>query len=137
MTYDTTMLVNSSNTELTCILYKEFIDGLEDELIKPINTRNVRRHSEILRVLVNGLDMQIPISTELFELYLYINKLLLKRKDESLCESIKLVKILLSAYEEVSKVDKPIIHSKVSVGMTYGNSGYATEIAETSKSFMA
>lgn len=136
MSNDITRLVNSSNTELTCVLYRELIDSLGEELRKPISDRKTRRCTEIVKTLVKGLDMNVSISLELFSLYLYINKLLLKKRDESLCEAIKLVKILLSAYEEVSSLDKPIIHSKVSVGLTYGNQGYATEISETTKSFM-
>lgn len=121
--------MNGSKTELTCYLYEHLLEVLGKFLENPTKSL-LKQARETITLLIVGVDTTIPLGQDLVTLYIYINSLVLKATTDSLNEAIKLTHILLDAYKKVKQEDTPILHTKVSLGLTYGYGGIATEVTQ-------
>lgn len=142
----TAQIVNASPGQLIIITYELIIEALE-EAVNQISAedekkleRSITKAQRLLRELINALDLSYEISYDLLEMYLYINKVIIKgyisRKEEPLKEAQKLLKTLLYGWEQatVAVVDKrePVIQNaqQIYAGLTYGKGTLNESIVE-------
>lgn len=113
--------------ELILISLKEADDYFEQGNID-LFMHSLRRAQGLVKELMEALDFQYPISLELLQLYLFVNRGLLqamaKKKTEPLQGLPIVITNLKNAFEVVSKEDRsaPIMLNtqKVYAGLTYG-----------------
>lgn len=132
---DYTRRITSANkSQLVVILYDMFDQYLNDAR-ENINVNNfsdmhteIRRARNVLSELIISLDMKYEVSGNLYSVYRYIERLLIKsdikRISEPLDEARRLMGKLGDSFREVAKTDtdSPIMKNTEAVfaGITYG-----------------
>ena len=129
-------VVNASPVELLCLTYELFLEKLEEARVSEGEKRqeSLAKAREVLVSLSENLDLSIELAQDLFRLYVYIQGLLTKGKDddEAIREASKLIDCIYQGYRSIAnhKGDKkPVMdHTQdVYAGMTYGK-GYLHEV---------
>lgn len=132
---DYTRRITSANkSQLVVILYDMFDQYLNDAK-ESINVNNfsdlhteIRRARNVLSELIISLDMKYEVSGNLYSVYRYIERLLIKadikRISEPIDEARRLMGKLGDSFREVAKTDtdSPIMKNTEAVfaGITYG-----------------
>lgn len=122
-------IANASQGELLCITYKLFMDHMKKAMDKTgiDKEKHVETGIEIIKHLAENLNFEVAISSELFQIYVYVQKLLINYKYEkdNLKEAYNLIQIIYKGYEviveqEVSR--KPAMQNTENIyaGITYG-----------------
>lgn len=130
-----TLRISQSNrSQLVVILYEMFFTYLEDAKFaiqqenKEEFRKNVKLAQPVLWELMEALDFKYPISTELMNLYRFVNKTLnqalFKLEEKELEVGILVMKNLYTSFVEVSKTDSsPALMGNTQqlyAGLTYG-----------------
>lgn len=121
-------IANASRGELLCITYELLLEQIEMAIKGEMSERkkHLEKGIQIIRMLVGDLDFEIPLSNELFRIYVYVQGLLIQAKtNQKLEEAYGLVHKIYEAFkknaeEEVDK--RPSIENAevVYAGLTYG-----------------
>ena len=108
--YQNNSIMTASGPELTLMLYNGAIKFC-NQAKEAIETKNMQKaHENIIKVeniideLRGGLDKKYPIASDMDEMYIFINELLVKanfKKDDKLLEEAKyLIKEFKDAWQE-------------------------------------
>ncbi len=122
-------VANANEVELLCITYELFLDKLNALISNPdLHSSNSQSHKQdllkILSILVSNLDMNINLSHDIFDLYIFTQKLVIANDYLAAYEIISLLK---QGYDQLKKSDlkfKPTTTNieNIYVGMTYNRS---------------
>ena len=123
-------IANASREELLCITYELLLERLKVSIITTgeEQKRHLGKAIEIIKMLACDLDFEYGISKNLFEIYVYVQGVLVNVKTSKEIEEVyKLMEMLHEGFQEVTrKVEKsdPAIENveQVYAGLTYGNS---------------
>ncbi|WP_058486681.1 flagellar export chaperone FliS [Defluviitalea phaphyphila] len=141
----TAQIVNATPGQLIVITYELIIEAINEAEKKiPVTDekdfkRSIEKAQNLLRELMESLDLSYEISYDLMSLYLYINKLIINsyitKKKEPLEEAKKLLNILLVGWKEVvSKEEQktPVMENtqKIYAGLTYGKGNLNESVIE-------
>ena len=135
-------ITQATKSELIVIIYdiaKEYlISALEDYSTDNIEgfRDNLKKAQRAVNELTSSLDLQYEISLELIQLYLYMNKVILKAsirtETKDIDAVIRMIDKLRETFNEVSKQDtsEPLMKNtqKVYAGFTYSNGGINNEV---------
>ncbi|ONI39105.1 hypothetical protein AN640_02045 [Candidatus Epulonipiscium fishelsonii] len=95
-------VTQASDAEMLCLTYELFLERVQEAMDnKDEFKRHTKRAREVIKVLVNNLDFDIPISNNVFQIYVYVQRLLLRY--ETLPEAYQLIRHLQETFEMVSK----------------------------------
>lgn len=137
----------ASRTELIVIMYDMAVEYLQDCFICEGSTKricdndefttNIKLAKRVIDALINSLDMQYEISTQLFKSYSVMSSYLIKAsslKDGALIESvIRMLGMLRKSFYEISSQDNsgPVMKNvqQVYAGLTYSNAGSSNEFS--------
>ncbi len=140
-------IVNASPMQLVIINFEIILDYLNcakqclssAETDEPAFKKNMEGAHNFLKELIASLNFDYEISGQLMQIYLYVNKLLIKgtnRKDEkNIDEAISILTKLLDSFEKIkdTEADKaPVMEnvSKVFAGLTYNSKGELSEFSD-------
>lgn len=130
-------VTQASRTELIVIMYdmvQNYLeDALNDFMIENIQgfRENLKKAQRVINNLTSILDMKYEISSNLMNLYLYMNAAIvrssIRKEAEEINRVLQMIKRLGVAFEKVSEQDKsgPMMKNvqQVYAGLTYSNSG--------------
>lgn len=141
----TAQIANATPGQLVVITYEVIIETL-DEAQKQLAVkdekkfkRNIDKAQKLLRELMDSLDLSYSISMDLLQLYLYINKVIIKSyvtlKEEPLEEAKKLLNTLLIGWKQAVATEEgkgPVIENaqQIYAGLTYGKGSLNESIME-------
>lgn len=122
-------VANASQGELLCITYKLFLRHMKEAIDK--TGMNQKKHVdtgiEIIKHLAENLNFEVGIAAELFQIYVYVQNLLINYKynQDNLKEAYKLIETIAKGYEEIVEQEttkKPAMQNTESIyaGITYG-----------------
>ncbi|ONI47417.1 hypothetical protein AN644_00480 [Candidatus Epulonipiscium fishelsonii] len=95
-------VTQASDAEMICLTYELFLERVQDAINnKDEFKQHTQRAREVLKVLVNNLDFDVPISSNVFQIYVYVQKMLLKY--DTLPDAYKLIRHLQETFEMVNK----------------------------------
>ncbi|OON96717.1 MAG: hypothetical protein ATN36_05150 [Epulopiscium sp. Nele67-Bin005] len=120
-------VAQASEAELLCLTYQIFIDHIEEARNNPEKREyHLTKARETIKVLVNGLNFKDEIAHTIFNIYVYVQKLMLK--EESWDEACKIMAHLQETYrmagESIPKQQQTLQNSQqIYAGGTYGTSG--------------
>lgn len=128
-------VVNASRGELLCMTYELLLEHINQAIKSECEEqkRYLDKALQIIRMLVEDLDFEIPLSVELFRIYVYVQGLLIQRKKvEKLEEAYRLLHKIYEAFkkiteEEINKTPSMQNAEMIYAGLTYGKN----EIKET------
>lgn len=134
---------NASPVQLLVITYELVIVNIEDA--KNSNDDNsfemhIKKAQDFLMQLMTSLDMAIPISNNLLNIYLYINKLLhecyFSKDIEALDDCLEMLSSLCDSFVTICKENEEnsILKSsqQIYAGLTYSNSALDEFVIEDS-----
>lgn len=130
----TVRVTQASKSELIVILYEMILTEIKDAREAYQNgdlvtfDKNLKRAQKYMNELISPLDYHYPISFDLLQLYLYVNKriitAIIKRNPVSLDSAESVLQKLLVGFEGVAKEDKsgPMMRNtqQLYAGLTYG-----------------
>lgn len=132
----TSRIASATQGELLVITYEITIDSIEKaiESLKANDDKQFKRYIKktqaFLKELMNTLNLSYEISIELMQLYLFVNKSVLKgfmkKNEQPLQDSKRVLNILLDGWTKLSETHKkdqaPVIGNaqKLVAGLTYG-----------------
>ncbi len=140
ISYFTLRITQSNRSELVVVVYDMVLEYIEDAK-ECYQTGNIdgfieetKKARECVGRLMATLDTNYPISLELMQIYIYINKLLItsaiKKKPQDFDAIKRMIGNLSEAFVEVAKQDNsaPMMGNtqQVYAGLTYGK-GTLTE----------
>ncbi len=137
----------ANKTELIVVMYDMALEYLEDAksartaLEKVQYTENIKLAKRVIDRLLYDLDMQYEISTELFTIYMTMQKFLVKAScvistdnDKYIDSVIKMLQTLRKSWYEVSLTDHSETLMKntqqVYAGLTYSSAGSSNEVSQ-------
>lgn len=128
-------IANASPVELLCITYEIFLDHIKEAISNTSNRREqVAKAREVIAVLTENLDFSIPLSKQLFQTYVYVQKLLVSYnpQEDSLKQAYQCMEKLYKGYKQIAESETskmPVMQNAQNVyaGMTYGK-GYLNEV---------
>ena len=125
-------VTQATRTELIVIMYEVAIKYIEDGIVslKENNMEefryNIKKAKEFINELSSVLDMKYDISKELFRLYSYMNRVLVKAdtspEENELLRIIGMINKLKDSFERIGENDKkPLMQNaqQVYAGITY------------------
>jgi flagellar protein FliS len=124
-------IANASQGELLCITYELFLYNIEQALKEETEKKKVYRDKavEILKTLTEDLNFEAPIANNLFQLYIYIQGVLLQYDvtNKKLEHIYKVMNILYKGFLEAAEKEgqsEPSMKNAETIyaGMTYGKS---------------
>lgn len=138
----TARITQNNRTQLVVTIYDIILVSLEDARIEfeagdmEAWKRDLQRAQGLVMELLEALDFQYELSSQLGSLYLFVNRRILHalvRRKMDLLEGVdQIVRNLRDAFEEVSKTDDsaPVMQNtqKVYAGLTYGRSSNLSEM---------
>ena len=93
--------------------------------------KNIKKAHDFLKELIYSLNMDYEISADLYDIYIYINKLFVSgiyRKDtEAIDQVCRILTVLLEGFKMIEENDSIDRMSKIFAGLTYNSKG---ELAE-------
>lgn len=122
-------VANASQGELLCITYKLFLDHIKEAMDKTgiEQEKHVETGIEIIKNLTENLNFKVEIASRLFEIYIYVQNLLInyKYQEGNLKEAYELIQVIYKGYEEIVKQEKskkPAMQNAENIyaGITYG-----------------
>ncbi len=141
----TARIVNATPAQLVVINYELVIDYIEkakesvndDKEFRQLLTKAI----EFLKELMTSLDVSYSISLDLMELYLYVNKLIVKstisKKFENLDEALTILTKMKDAFQIAgdkipAETAAPAMQNaqQVYAGMTYGRGSGLNEMVD-------
>lgn len=139
-------IAQASRSDLVVILYDIACEYIDDALAEDCSCGNttekqmeaIRNCGRVIDLLIKGLNFQYEISNQLFQIYLYLKRELIKcmaHKDKEKLAHIKeLIGKLRTSFYEVSKTDTsgPLMKNSQQIysGLTYSSIGSSNEMAE-------
>lgn len=128
-------IANASRGELLCITYELLLEQIEMAIKSEENERkkHLEKGIQIIKMLVGDLDFEIPLSAELFRIYVYVQGILIQAKtNQKLEEASDLIHKIYEAFKKITSEEinkKPSMENAemIYAGLTYGK----TEIKET------
>lgn len=150
----TARVAQANRSELVVIIYELLLDSMEEAEEcytsgdKEQGSAKIRKAQAYLQELKGSLDHQYELSSQLYQLYRYVNEQLLatriKEKPVNLESAKKVIQGLMSSFEEVAKQDQsdPVMKNsqQIYAGLTYGK-GALNEVFinenESSRGFKA
>lgn len=147
----TRRITNANISELTVILCDMFIDYCQDANceLKANNIsgykENILKARRVLSELIQSLDRSLEISGYVYELYRYVERMLIKADirfdEECVIQSIGIIKRLNDAYREISQKDESDSlmsnAEEVYAGMTYGRYDVSSQTVPSNRGFFA
>ncbi|MBP3889446.1 MAG: flagellar protein FliS [Cellulosilyticum sp.] len=137
-------VVNASQGELLCITYEILLESIQQAVECQDNERYINKAIKVIQMLTEDLDFEIPLSHDLFRLYVYIQGLLVQRKNhEKIQEAYKLVNIIYQGYKQISENQESKVPSmtnaqQIYAGLTYGvNDLNEIDFSQTNRGFKA
>ena len=145
---------NATPMGLVIITYEMLLEML-DEAQKAISNNAhddasaaIVQAQKILRTLTTGLNMDIELSKELLDLYLYLSSVLIECQIKSyrvsqtdvvstqLAHAKDILNVLLTGIKEVPDTGSPVVEGsqQIFAGMTYGKDGNMSEFISEDKS---
>lgn len=143
---------SATPNQLNIITFELCISNIDDAIKNFNNDINIyNKHIDIslllLKEIIISLDFKYDISKELYKIYIFINKLLIKSKikfvQSDLVSSRDCLSTIKEAFEQIKESDnsKTVVKnaSKVFAGLTYGKDGTLSEYIDnsTTKGFQA
>ncbi len=135
-------VTQASDVELLCITFDLFLESVQEAIDEDdieIKKKHINHCREVLKVLVNNLDMAVPLAQDLFDLYVYVQKLLVSK--EGLVEAHRIMARIKDGFEHIPQDKKPSAvenAQNIYAGMTYSGSQLNEIIMENSnRGFMA
>lgn len=121
-------VANASRGELLCITYEMLIEEISQAVSQQEEEkkRHIEKAVRIIHMLAGDLDFEIPLSRELFRIYIYVQGLLVQgTTKERLEEALSLIDNLYQGFKEAVQQEEskvPSIKNAQSVyaGLTYG-----------------
>lgn len=140
-------VANASRVELLCITYELFLHHIEEALKKDKESRQERiNHAkEVLLNLTEDLNFEMAIASDLFNIYIYVQNILINfyKEDNQLKEAYELIEMIYQSYLKLAMQEKdavPVMQNTENIyaGMTYGK-GYLNEMVmqDTNRGFKA
>ena len=130
----TRKISNANKSDLVVILYDMFdcyamdaVNEYDEEKIDDM-VLSVRKAKDVVRELINTLNPEYEISSNLYSIYRYVEKQLItaeiRRNSATINEAAKCMRSLAGSFREIAKqdTDEAIMKNAetVYVGMTYG-----------------
>ena len=139
-------VAQASRGELLCMTYELLLEQIEQAIKSEVPERKkyLDKSIQILRMLVGDLDFEIPLSSELFRIYVYVQGLLIQGKTvKKLEEAYRLVNKIYEAFKKITEEDcdkKSSIQNAevIYAGLTYGkNQINETVLTDSNRGFKA
>ncbi|WP_070000657.1 flagellar protein FliS [Cellulosilyticum sp. I15G10I2] len=125
-------IANASKGELLCITYEIFLYNIKEALNETEDKRAeyVNKAIDVIKTLAEDLDFEIPITQELFRLYVYVQGVLVQHKvtDENLEHVYEIIDKLYQGFLEIAhsgtEQAAPSMKNTEAIyaGLTYGKS---------------
>ena len=127
-------IANASRGELLCITYELLLEQIEMAIKSEENERkkHLEKSVQVIKMLVGDLNFEIPLSAELFRIYVYVQGILIQAKtNHKLEEAYDLIYKIYEAFKKIASEEvnkKPSMENAeiIYAGLTYGK----TEIKE-------
>lgn len=121
-------IANASKGELLCITYELLLEQIKMATQSEGEERKVyvEKGIRIIKMLVGDLDFGIPLSNELFRIYVYVQGILIQAKtNQKLEEAYHLIHKIYEAFKKITEEEidkKPSIQNAEAIyaGLTYG-----------------
>lgn len=121
-------IANASRGELLCITYELLLEQIQlaEDCEGEERKKHIARSISIIQMLAGDLDFNVPLSKELFNIYVYVQGLLIKYKTkEKIQEAYGLIHKIYEGFKVVAdkESDKaPSIQNaeQIYAGLTYG-----------------
>lgn len=121
-------IANASRGELLCITYELLLEQIKMATKSEGEERKgyVEKGIYIIKMLVGDLDFEIPLSSELFHIYVYVQGLLIQAKtNQKLEEAYGLIHKIYEGFKKITEEEidkKPSIQNAETIyaGLTYG-----------------
>ena len=121
-------IANASRGELLCITYELLLEQIKMATKSEGEERKVyvEKGIHIIKMLVGDLDFEIPLSSELFHIYVYVQGLLIQAKtNQKLEEAYRLIHKIYEGFKKITEEEidkKPSIQNAETIyaGLTYG-----------------
>ena len=132
-------VANASPGELLCMTYEILLHHIQEAISTKgkVKEEHVSQAIEVIKQLVGDLNFEIPITRDLFKLYVYVQNLLVNHQYhiQGLEQAYQLIHTIYDGYKEITQKEvnkKPAMQNIESVyaGMTYGK-GKLNEIVMT------
>lgn len=132
-------MANASPGELLCMTYEILLHHIQEAISTKgkVKEEHVSQAIEVIKQLVGDLNFEIPITRDLFKLYVYVQNLLVNHQYhiQGLEQAYQLIHTIYDGYKEITQKEvnkKPAMQNIESVyaGMTYGK-GKLNEIVMT------
>lgn len=140
-------VANASRGELLCITYELLLEAIEKAgecEDKKDRKPYIEKALEIIKMLAGDLNFEYELAHELFNLYVYVQGLLIKGKTKKeYDEAYRLIDKIYSAYKEITEkeTDKEAVMQNaeaIYAGLTYGkNSIHETSVKDYNRGFKA
>ncbi|OOB80046.1 MAG: hypothetical protein BEN19_06965 [Epulopiscium sp. Nuni2H_MBin003] len=118
-------VAQASDIELLCITYDIFLENVQ-QAQETADDKYIKKAREVLLILIENLDLSVPISQDLFDLYIYVQKLLISKKELPAVHRIisKIKEGYQTLIEQGIHVEEKMLTNTQNVyaGMTYGRS---------------
>lgn len=134
-------VAQATDTKLLCITYELFLDAVKDSLKASGEERRrcIEQAKEVLKVLTENLNFEVALASQLFDLYVYVQNILINasQEDMKLEEAYRLIDMIYQGYvqlDEKQQGNTPSIENAQTIyaGMTYGK-GYLSEMTMDSQ----
>lgn len=121
-------IANASRGELLCITYELLLEQIKMAIKSEGKERKVyvEKGLQIIRMLVGDLDFEVPLSNELFRIYVYVQGVLIQAKtNQKFEEAYHLISKIYEAFKKITEEEidkKPSIQNAemIYAGLTYG-----------------
>lgn len=122
-------IANASQGELLCITYEMLLEEIQkamEEQTKDERKKHINQAVKIIKMLASDLDFRYDLANQLFNIYVYVQGLLIKSRDHVMLEeAYKLINKLYEAYKQITEDEqnkKPIMQNAEAIyaGLTYG-----------------
>nr|WP_307991935.1 flagellar protein FliS [uncultured Niameybacter sp.] len=132
----TAYIAEATDVQLVCVTYELFLDCIKEAIKcqEEARKKKVDEAREVLLILCENLNFEVELAHNLFQLYVYVQDLLINhyKEDSKLEEAYKLIEIIYNGYNQIAKENtnkQQTIQNAQTIyaGMTYGK-GYLNEI---------
>ncbi len=136
-------IANATPNQLNIITFEICIDNIK-EAIENIDTNRKISENKIdtailtLREIITSLNHDYEIAEELYNIYIYVNKILIQSKfknnTEDLQSAILILTTIKEGFEQIDDVETDSVMknaTKVFAGLTYGKGGLSEYIDES------
>lgn len=141
-------IINASALELTIITFELLIKNMENAIINFEDNSefefDLKKSKKFLRELILALNMKEKISHELFDLYNYVNKILIlqsfNKNKEELTSAIEIITNIKEGFDGIKDLSgTPLMENtdNVYAGLTYKNGQLSEYVNPTNKGFKA